>query len=156
MRPLGQGIDPKYQPGTPDNATMVTQGRHQSVRDALQWLTFSHLPVTLQKFSAPFYEMAVMLIREIDVDSPELTTAFNKIIEAKDSAVRAGIKAETGRAGSVPRPQMVTDPPHFDRPSSHQPIGSPQVDLPNHPDFSGGNYGSGQPRPRPIQDRPQA
>jgi hypothetical protein len=39
----------------------------------------------------------------------ELTTALNKLIEAKDSAVRAGIRDSTGRAGSVPRPQTVVE-----------------------------------------------
>ena len=53
---------------------------------------------------------------EIETDSPELTTALNTLIQAKDAAVRAGIKASTGRAGSVPRPQIVVDPPLFEEP----------------------------------------
>jgi hypothetical protein len=83
------------------------------VRDALQWLTFDHLPEKLQLFSAPFYGAAVEAIQRIVTDSPELTTALNKLVEAKDSAVRAGIKYDTGRAGSVPRPQAVVNPPRF-------------------------------------------
>jgi hypothetical protein len=44
-----------------------------------------------------------------------LTTAINHLIEAKDSAVRAGIRSDTGRAGSVPRPQTLVDPPVLSR-----------------------------------------
>jgi hypothetical protein len=76
-------------------------------------LTFSHLPVELQDYSRPFYLAAVELVRTILTDSPELTTSLNTLIAAKDSAVRAGIKDSTGRAGSVPRPQTVVDPPTF-------------------------------------------
>lgn len=100
--------------GSREHAEAVAQNRHPGVHDALQWLTFSHLPSILQCYSSPFYGAAVSLIVEITVDSPELTTALNKLVEAKDSAVRAGIKANTGRAGSVPRPQTVVDPPVFD------------------------------------------
>lgn len=99
--------------GTREHAEYVAEGRHPGVRDALQWLTFSHLPEQLQEFSRPFYQTAVELVRTILTDSPELTTALNKLIEAKDSAVRAGIKDSTGRAGSVPRPATVVDPPRF-------------------------------------------
>lgn len=99
--------------GTRESAANLTVGRHPGVKDALQWLTYSHLPEALRAYSAPFYTAAVELIREIPTDSPELTTALNRLIEAKDSAVRAGIKHDTGRAGSVPRPQFVVDPPTF-------------------------------------------
>lgn len=138
--------------GTREHAAEITRNRHAGVRDGLQWLTFSHLPVALQNYSRPFYLAAVEIIGSCN-DSPELTTALNKLIEAKDSAVRAGIKTDTGRAGSVPRPSTVVNPPVF---GQAQVPARPDQQLPNHPDFSGGNYGVGQPRPRPIQDRPQA
>jgi hypothetical protein len=104
-------IDPSTVPGTREHAMRITVGRHPGVCDALQWLTFSHLPKSLRPFSAPFYTAAVDLVRTVFTDSPELTTALNKLVEAKDSAVRAGIKDSIGRAGSVPRPQTVVDPP---------------------------------------------
>jgi hypothetical protein len=97
--------------GSPEHATEVTAGRHPGIRDGLQWLTYAHLPEALQRFSKVFYQAAIDLLERIGTDSPELTTAINKLIEAKDSAVRAGIRHDTGRAGSVPRPQTVTDPP---------------------------------------------
>lgn len=131
--------DPQEPPqafGSNEHAALLGQDRHPGVRDALQWLTYRHLPATLQRFSAPFYGLAVELVQEILTDSPELTTALNKIIEAKDSAVRAGIRHDTGRAGSVPRPQAVTDPPTL---------------TPYLPPNLVGNYGPGQPRPRQGQ-----
>ena len=99
--------------GTREHAAHITETRFPGIRDALQWLAFSHLPEPLQRFSRPFYQLAVDLLAEVRIDSLELTTALNKIIEAKDSAMRAGIKADTGRAGSVPRPQVIVDPPIF-------------------------------------------
>jgi hypothetical protein len=105
--------DPTRVLGTREHAERVAQDRHPGVRDALQWLTYSHLPEPLQRFSRPLYQTAVELIVEVGTDSPELTTALNKLIEAKDSAVRAGIKSQYGRAGSVPRPATVVNPPVF-------------------------------------------
>lgn len=99
------------QPGTSEHAIALTEGRHPGIRDGLQWLTYSHLPPALQRFSKLFYEAAVALVQAVPTDSPELTTAINRLIAAKDSAVRAGIRNDTGRAGSVPRPQAVVDPP---------------------------------------------
>lgn len=96
--------DAAYADGTPSQAEEWTEGRHQGVRDALQWLTYAHLPESLRLYSRPFYVTAAALIRMIEMDSPELTTALNKLVEAKDAAVRAGIKYMTGRAGSIPRP----------------------------------------------------
>jgi len=97
--------------GTPEHAASVTEGRHPGVRDGLQWLTYAHLPPALRPFSAPFYVAAVALVQRVTTDSPELTTAINHLIAAKDSAVRAGIRHQTGRAGSIPRPQETVAPP---------------------------------------------
>lgn len=100
-------------PGTREHAEKVTKGRHPGVRDALQWLAFSHLPEQLREFSAPFYNAAVELVRTITADSPELTTALNRMVEAKDWAVRSGIKDRYGQAGPVSRPATVVNPPTF-------------------------------------------
>lgn len=128
MMPLGSNTPhPSTVLGTREHAEAVTEGRHPGVRDALQWLTFSHLPEVLRRFSRPFYQTAVELIVEISTDSPELTTALNGLISAKDSAVRAGIKHDTGRAGSVPRPQKVANPPLF---GSDQVPARPDQQLP--------------------------
>lgn len=102
--------------GTNADAIARTERRHPGVRDGLLWLAFGHLPPALRPYSEPFYRAACNLINVVTTDSPELTTALNKLVEAKDSAVRAGIKSNTGRAGSVPRPQqIVADPPSLPR-----------------------------------------
>ena len=100
--------------GTPEHAAAITEGRHPGVRDAMQWLCYSHLPEKLQRYSAPLYEAGATLVATIRTDGPEMTTALNGLVSAKDSAMRAGIRHDTGRAGSVPRPQRVVDPPKFD------------------------------------------
>lgn len=103
MISLGREPHPVGVPGTAEHAATVTEGRDQRVHDALQWLTYAHLPVPLVPFSQPFYQAACTLIFQIATDSDELVLALQKLIEAKDSAVRAGIKHQTGRAGSIPR-----------------------------------------------------
>lgn len=108
--------------GTTDHAASIAKDRHPGVRDGLQWLTYGHLPPPLQKYSEPFYVAAVTLIAACTTDSPELTTAINGLIAAKDSAMRAGIRHDTGRAGSVPRPQTVVDPPSL--------VGAADVECP--------------------------
>lgn len=97
--------------GTPEHAASITEGRHPGVVTALAWLAFSHLPQALQDFSRPFYQTAVELIIEVKTDSAELTTALNKLVEAKDWAVRAGVRGAQGKPGPVPRPATIVDPP---------------------------------------------
>lgn len=121
--------------GTAEHAACITEGRHPGVVTALAWLAFSHLPPKLQDYSRPFYQTAVELIIEVKTDSAELTTALNTLVEAKDWAVRAGIRADQGKPGPVPRPATVVDPPV-----------SVAGTLANHPVFP----------TRPIRDEPQA
>lgn len=135
MMPVGQReLDPSMILGTREHAEALTKLRFPAVRDAFQWLTFSHLPVPLQNYSRPFYVAAVEMVTSIN-DCPELTHVLNRLIEAKDWAVRAGIRNDTGRAGSVPRPQTLVDPPVFNRESNTK-----TATLPS----------------RPIRDIPQA
>lgn len=120
--------------GTGEHAARLTAGRHPGVVHAMAWLAFSHLPVTLQDAARPFYQTGAELITVIRTDSAELTTALNKLVEAKDAAVRSKILFDQGRPGPAARPATVVDPPLFES----------------------GNHGPGQPRPRPIRDNPQA
>lgn len=113
MRAGSREIDPSTVLGTREHAERVTLGRHPGVQAALQWLAFSHLPEPLQVYSQPFYTAAVEMVRTILADSAELTTALNRIVEAKDWAVRAGIRDKHGRPGPVARPQTVVDPPRL-------------------------------------------
>lgn len=125
-------IEPEHTLGTAENAAYYSVHRHPGVQTAMAWLAFAHLPEELKPYARPFYEAALDLLREITTDSAELTIALNRLVESKDAAVRAGIRDKHGRPGPVPRPATVVDPP------------------------VAGNYGAGQVRPRPIQDRPQA
>lgn len=145
--PVGKDPQPVNVVGTPEHAAMIAEGRHPGVRDALQWLCFSHLPEGLQWYSRPIYLTAMSLIQVVRTDSPELTTALNKLIESKDSAVRAGIKSDTGRAGSVPRPQTMVTPPVFDRETN---TGNPMA-VGSEQETSSGTGGF-----RLIRDNPQA
>jgi hypothetical protein len=132
--------------GTPEHAAAITQGRHPGVVTAMAWLTFSHLPARFQPFSRPFYMTAMDLIHEIK-DSAELTTALNTMVEAKDWAVRAGIRSDQGRPGPVPRPAEVVDPPLIDNrigPNFGLPVGPP-IQLQDNP-----------PVYRKVRDNPQA
>lgn len=106
-------LNPPGQPavGTAEHALLVTHGRHPGVQTAMAWLAFSHLPGPLQPFSRPIYMAAMELLDRIPNDSAELTTALNKLVEAKDWTVRAGIRSDTGAPGPVPRPATVVDPP---------------------------------------------
>lgn len=111
MFAAGRTPDPSEIFGTAEHAASETEGRDPHIGDRLQWLTYAHLPEALRKFSSPFYYAAVELLREVRTDSLDLMLALNKLIEAKDSAMRAGIRHQTGRAGSVPRPQALVEPP---------------------------------------------
>jgi hypothetical protein len=59
----------------------------------LQFFSYDHLPELLQEVSKPFAELAHQLI-EILPRNPERTTALRKLLEAKDSAVRARLFKE--------------------------------------------------------------
>lgn len=134
--------------GSGDHARMITFNRHPGVQTAFAWLAFTHLPTQLQGLSRPLYEAACELIRRIPNDSAELTTALNTLVETKDWMVRAGIRSDQGQPGPVPRPTEVVDPPSGDVDWSAAERDAQAQRT--------GNYGPGQVRPRPIQDRPQA
>jgi len=145
MENLGnRDTPPEFVLGTAEHAARITQGRHPGVVTAMAWLAFSHLPEALQAFSRPLYQTGAELVTTIRSDSAELTTALNKLVEAKDWFVRAGIRDKQGVPGPVPRPATIVDPLRFSGSVGGQPIEAE------------GNYGAGQPRPRPIRDEPQA
>lgn len=97
--------------GTPGHAAHITAGRHPGVQTALAWLCFSHLPDALQSLSEPSYTAAWIMIDRIPTDSAELTSALNRLVEAKDWFMRAGIRSDEGKPGPIPRPATVVDPP---------------------------------------------
>lgn len=142
--PVGhREVDPADILGTAENAAYYSQGRHPGVAAALAWLAFSHLPEELKTYSRPFYQSGIELVMAITTDSPELTTALNKLVEAKDWAVRAGVRRSTGRPGPMARPGTIVDPPVL-------PV-IPERSGPIRPDqIVPGMIG------RPIRDNPQA
>lgn len=97
--------------GTPEHAALITKDRHPGVKTAMAWLCFSHLPADLVSLSRPLYEAALQELARIPDDSAELTSALNRLVEAKDWFVRAGIHSDQGKPGPVPRPATVVDPP---------------------------------------------
>jgi len=56
----------------------------------LEFFAFEHLPPHLKEISSRFAGLAASLLHELPKNA-ERTTAFRKLIEAKDCAVRARI-----------------------------------------------------------------
>lgn len=59
-------------------------------RQALRWFEFDHLPEDLQEIARPIAELADVLYEAVG-SSPEKSTGLRKLLEAKDSFVRARI-----------------------------------------------------------------
>lgn len=97
--------------GSPEHAAWITLDRHPGVQTALAWLAYTHLPPHLQRLSNPTYRAAEDLLAAIPTDSAELTAALNRLVEAKDWFMRAGIHSDQGKPGPIPRPQEVVDSP---------------------------------------------
>ncbi|MDX8492933.1 hypothetical protein RFN29_15245 [Mesorhizobium sp. VK22B] len=56
----------------------------------MQFFAFAHLPPTLKEISRPFGQMAEDIVRKLPRNQ-QRTMALNKLLEAKDAAVRAYI-----------------------------------------------------------------
>lgn len=54
----------------------------------MQFFAYSHLPTHLQEISKPFGDLAEQIVATLP-RNPERTKALNKLLEAKDAAVRA-------------------------------------------------------------------
>lgn len=55
----------------------------------LKWFKYEHLPPHLREVSLKFHSMACTIIEMIPEPSAERTVALRKLLESKDSAVRA-------------------------------------------------------------------
>ena len=62
----------------------------------LRWFSYSHLPEALQRFSKPFSDLAHLLC-DILPANPQRTIMLNKLVEAKDCAVRSNLQGEMAR-----------------------------------------------------------
>lgn len=56
----------------------------------MQFFAYAHLPEAMQSVSRPFGELAAHIVATVP-RNPERTKALNKLLEAKDAAVRAAI-----------------------------------------------------------------
>lgn len=65
----------------------MTSSRHPSVQEKLQWFSSDHLTDRLAAIVQLFEATANDLLMELG-DGPQLTIALQKLIEAKDAAVR--------------------------------------------------------------------
>lgn len=75
-------------------AAEARQAMNTYVEPLLQFFAFAHLPERLQEISKPFADLACDLLKL--PRNAERTIAIRKLIEARDSAVRADIfKAPT-------------------------------------------------------------
>lgn len=63
-------------------------GHH--TEDLLRWFSFDHLPDHLQVVSRPYADMAIRLVDMLP-RCAERTVALRKLLESKDSAVRAAL-----------------------------------------------------------------
>ena len=71
----------------------------QFAETKLQYFKFDHLPPNLQVISEPFYHLACSIIKttvNIEIDNnaafEQIEMSLQKLLEAKDCAVRACIK----------------------------------------------------------------
>jgi hypothetical protein len=58
--------------------------------ELLQFFDCSHLPVHLQTIAGPFQDLANTIVNNLPAN-PERTVALRKLLESKDSAVRAAL-----------------------------------------------------------------
>lgn len=56
----------------------------------MQYFTYTHLPAHLQAVSKPFCELAAFIERTLP-DNRERDKALDRLLEAKDAAVRAAV-----------------------------------------------------------------
>lgn len=57
----------------------------------LDHFRYDHLPEHLQKVSKPFHDLAHQLVEQMPPRTDQLEVALQKLLEAKDAAVRATI-----------------------------------------------------------------
>lgn len=81
------------------------------VTDVVRFLDSGHLRPDIQSVVRPFEKLAGDLLLSVP-SSPELTKAVQKIVEAKDQAVRAYLHAQENRLQHiVPGGPLPTDTP---------------------------------------------
>lgn len=78
---------PKSQTDTVDITTAIIPDEHH----LLKYFKYAHLPKKLQATSKLFHDVAVQLAESPAADALQMTHALQKLLEAKDAAVRASL-----------------------------------------------------------------
>jgi len=82
-------------------AELEAAGRNRAVVDAAQWLAWGHLSGPARQASVAAASLADWALAYLP-DTPELTHALRRLIEAKDCLVRAAIESAPATAGRDP------------------------------------------------------
>lgn len=61
----------------------------EAINGQLQWFEYSHLPEHLQKVSIKFHNLAHELVEDFLGDNRETTKFLDRLLEAKDAAIRS-------------------------------------------------------------------
>lgn len=64
---------------------------HPSIAEKLRFFAYDHLPPEGQTISKRFRDLAYALVLEDELEGPQLALGLQKLLEAKDCAVRAGL-----------------------------------------------------------------
>lgn len=113
-------------------APAMPTDRYPLIQEVLDQFGYEHLPAHLQPLSKPFHDLAAGLVLDIP-DSRLLGLALEKLVEAKDWAVRAGrpvveANAAADAAQEQRKSSIVEKQARFDRVSPENPMG---VELPD-------------------------
>lgn len=89
------GYDPikPYEPDNPPKLEkLFAESAKKSEKDKnpLKYFEYKHLPAELRVVSAQFYNLALFIVNEVQ-DSEQRQIALQKLLEAKDAAVRAAL-----------------------------------------------------------------
>lgn len=82
----------KMEPGI---LKQLAAGRHPAIVDVVPYFEWAHLPTHLQDTSKSFATLVAQLLVLLPADSPQLTLSLQKLLEAKDAAVRASLPKTT-------------------------------------------------------------
>ena len=83
-------VQPGSQPGTRAAMVAAVAGRHPATVRLVGHFAWAHLPPPLQAISRPIADVALAVAGQLP-DGPDLTTGLRKLLEAKDSLVRAAL-----------------------------------------------------------------
>ena len=96
---LDGGVMPVLRAGV-DNLSVEhavkADDRHPATQEKARWFDYEHLPSEQRQVSVEFARLAQTMIARLK-DGPQLTITLQRLIDAKDSAVRQSIVDEEER-----------------------------------------------------------